>query len=183
MLKSTCTLVGATALVSIGGSAYAFAETAQASGVPKVGDTFVYKDGPNKDKVVTVADIVVGAAPVTVQAWDSEAKAVRDSDHATVLLWRVAPGSVPEDLKGSDAEGVLAFSAMCTHLGCMLTDWKADLKVFVCPCHEAFFAPMEGGKNTGGATSRTLPYLPIKAVDGKVVVADKFIGYVGPKRG
>jgi hypothetical protein len=42
---------------------------------------------------------------------------------------------------------------------------------------------MQGGKNTGGATSRTLPILPIKVTDGKIVVADKFLGYVGVKRG
>jgi hypothetical protein len=36
-------------------------------------------------------------------------------------------------------------------------------------------------KNTGGATSRTLPYIPVKAVDGKLVVADVSSGYVGVK--
>ncbi len=188
LLKTTGTLVGAAALVSIGGGLNAFAAGGampqpQASGVPKVGDTFVFTSGPNKGNVVSLADVVVGAAPITVQAKDTAAGEVRDSEHSTVLLWRVAPENVPAELKDSTVEGVFAYSGVCTHLGCMLTDWNADKKVFVCPCHEAFFDPMQGGKNTGGAVARTLPSLPVKAVDGKLVVADKFVGYVGVKRG
>jgi rieske iron-sulfur protein len=89
--------------------------------------------------------------------------------------WQVAPGAVPDDLKDAAAEGILAYSAVCTHLGRMLSDWKADLKVFVCTCREAFFDSMQAGKNTDGATSRPLPYLPIKAAGGKIVVADKLV--------
>jgi Rieske Fe-S protein len=65
----------------------------------------------------------------------------------------------------------------------MLSDWEADKKQFLCPCHDATFDPMQGGKWTGGAVSRTLPILPIKVADGKLVVADVVVGYVGVKRG
>ncbi len=147
-----------------------------------MGDTFVFVAGPNKGNVVSLTDIVVGAAPVTVQAWDTASGSVREDDNSTVLLWRVAPESVPAELKQDAAEGVLAYSAVCTHLGCMLSDWRADQKQFFCPCHDATFDPMQGGKNTGGAASRTLPILPLKVVDGKLVAADVFVGYVGVKR-
>ena len=36
---------------------------AQSSGVPRVGDTFVFSGGPNKGKEVMVADVVLGARP------------------------------------------------------------------------------------------------------------------------
>jgi rieske iron-sulfur protein len=187
MLKSTCTLVGATALVSVGGSVSAFAAggampQSQASNVPKTGDTFVFTDGPQKGQPVSVKDVVVDAPPITVQAWDTAAGAVRDSDNSTVLLYRVAPEKIPADLLPDTVEGVMAYSAVCTHLGCMLANWDPS-KQFICPCHDALFDPLQNGKNTGGATSRTLPQFPLKAVDGKLVVADKPSGYVGVKRG
>jgi len=55
--------------------------------------------------------------------------------------------------------------------------------VFLYPCHEAAFDPLQGGKNTSGVVSRTLPILPIKVVNGKLVAADVFVGYVGGNRG
>jgi Rieske Fe-S protein len=151
MLNSTCVLVGATAVVSVGGSSNAFAETE------------------------------AKAAPV-VQA-KNPAGAVRDSDNSTILFWRVAPGRIPADIKDSTVDGFMAYSAVCTHLDCMLTVWVKDTHVFECPCHDAMFDPLQGGKLTGGATCRTLPILPLMVADGKLVVADKFIGYPGVKRG
>jgi Rieske Fe-S protein len=53
----------------------------------------------------------------------------------------------------------------------------------ICPCHDAIFDPLQGGKNTGGATSRTLPHFPIKSDGGKIVVSDVPSSYVGVKRG
>lgn len=138
---------------------------------------------PEEGNAVAVTDIVVDAAAVTVQAWDTASGTVREGDNSTILLWRVAPEKLSVELKEDAAEEVLAYSAVCTHLGCMLSDWDAGKKQFLCPCHDALFDPMDGGKNTGGAVSRTLPILPIKVVDGKLVVADVFVGYVGVKRG
>ncbi len=48
---------------------------------------------------------------------------------------------------------------------------------------EGIFDPLQSGKNTGGATSRTLPHFPIKSDGGKIVVSDVPSGYVGVKRG
>jgi rieske iron-sulfur protein len=180
VLKTTCTLAAATALVSVGGSLPVLAAE-QAKGVPLVGDTFVFTDGPKKGQDVMLADVVVDADPLTVQAKDSATGTVRDSDNSTILLYRVAADKIPADIADSTAEGVMAYSAVCTHLGCMLSQWTPKHE-FMCPCHDATFDPLKGGANTGGATARTLPILPIKVADGKIVVAGKFSGYVGVKR-
>ena len=180
LLKSACTMAGAAAVASVAGSLPAFAAS-QAKGVPEVGDVFVFLDGPNKDKVVMVADIAVDAPPVMVQAKDPKG-AVREGDNATALLYRVAPDKVPDDLKSENAEGVLAFSAVCTHLGCMLSNWDAPTKAFMCPCHDAMFDPLQDGKNTGGATSRSLPHFPVKSDSGTIAVTNVPSDYVGVKR-
>jgi rieske iron-sulfur protein len=186
MLKSTCTLVGATALVSVGGCLQAFASSGASKGDPKVGDTFIFTNGPNKDKDVMVTDVVVDALPITVMAKNPATGKARendgDTDHATTLLYRVAPDKIPADMKDDTDEGVMAYSAICTHLGCMLSNWDALTKAFMCPCHDATFDPLKDGENTGGATSRALPHFPVKAVGGKLVVSGVPSGYVGVKR-
>ena len=188
LLKCTCGFAGAAALASVGGSLNAFAAGGAMpkpldKGAPKVGDMFVFSDGPHKDNVVSVEDLVVDGPPVTAQAKDPASGTVRESEHSTVLLLRLPVEKVPEDLKEDAAQGVLAYSAVCTHLGCMLTDWVEDKKLFRCPCHEAAFDPMQGGKWISGAQTRGIPILPLKVVDGKLVAADVFSGAVGPKKG
>jgi Rieske Fe-S protein len=193
LVKSTCTLAGATALAFIGGSLNAFAAGGamplpQAKGAPVHGDTFVFTDGTKKGQPVLVTDIVLDAPPVTGAAVDPATGKIRDDDgdteHATVLFYRVVPAKLQGDMKIDTADGVMAYSAVCTHLGCMLTKWDAAAKQFVCPCHGATFDPQQEGENTGGPHSRTLPHVPLKAqADGKLEVSDQIVGWIGVKRG
>lgn len=185
-LLKGCAFVGTAALVSAGGSLNAFAAGGrglqpQPPGAPQRGDTFVYSDGPNKGKEVMVADIVLDAPPITVQAKD-ETGTVRESEKATVLLYRVAPDNFPIDIKGDTVNGVIAFSAVCTHKGCMITDWDAANKQFVCPCHKAEFDPIQGGTNTGAMKTRDLPQIPVKDHDGKLMIGDAIVSWIGVKR-
>jgi cytochrome b6-f complex iron-sulfur subunit len=46
--------------------------------------------------------------------------------------------------------GVKAFSAICTHLGCIV-GWDANRRVIVCPCHDAHFNPVNGAVISGPA--------------------------------
>lgn len=160
----------------------------QSTGVPQVGDTFVFSEGANKGKEVMVADVVLGARPQMAVAKNPgtgklEADDAGDNDHATVLLYRVAPDSYPADMKDETVEGISCYSAVCSHLGCLLSDWDEAGKLFKCPCHDATFDPMKEGQNISGPKVRELPLIPIKAVDGKLVVAAKPTGYIGVKRG
>ena len=40
--------------------------------------------------------------------------------------------------KSEAAEDLVILSSRCTHLGCQL-NWRADSRVYVCPCHDASF--------------------------------------------
>lgn len=46
------------------------------------------------------------------------------------------------------AQGVKAYSAICTHLGCIVA-WDASAKVIVCPCHDGRFNPATGAVVSG----------------------------------
>lgn len=63
--------------------------------------------------------------------------------------------------------GFEAYSASCTHLGC-LVKWDAGKKQFLCPCHAATFD--ENGKVVSGPPPAPLPQLKVKEVGEKVFV-------------
>lgn len=185
LLKTSCVMAGAAAVVTVGGSLPVFADAQK--GVPQVGDVFVYSDGPNKGKVAMAADVVADGKPLLVQAKDPNG-AVRDSDNCLALLWRVDKAQVPADMVSDTVDGLMAFSAICTHQGCTMTDFhKADDLVafsgFICPCHDAIFDPLQDGKNVAGATCATLAYFPIKSDGGKIVVSGEPSAHVGIIKG
>ena len=60
-----------------------------------------------------------------------------------------------------------AFSAICTHLGCIV-DWDTPKREFVCPCHAGVF-DVEG-RNVSGPPPRPLPSYAVKVADGKIFV-------------
>lgn len=63
--------------------------------------------------------------------------------------------------------GFLAFSAVCTHLRC-LVNWNQVLKRFECPCHGAKFNPL--GEVLEGPPPRPLDLYKLQVVEGKLVV-------------
>ena len=62
---------------------------------------------------------------------------------------------------------VKAFSAICTHLGCVV-DWDNQKREVMCPCHAGQF-DLEG-KVVSGPPPRPLPSHAVKVVDGNIFV-------------
>ena len=62
---------------------------------------------------------------------------------------------------------IKAFSAICTHLGCIV-DWDGQKRKIVCPCHAGSF-DFEG-RVVSGPPPRPLPAYPVKVADGKIFV-------------
>ena len=64
--------------------------------------------------------------------------------------------------------GFRSFSAVCPHLGCLIT-WNASRQMFECPCHGATFNTE--GKVTAGPPPRPLTEFSVTVADGKVFVS------------
>jgi cytochrome b6-f complex iron-sulfur subunit len=59
----------------------------------------------------------------------------------------VAVGSKPVIVTNTDS-GVTAFSAVCTHLGCIV-GFDPTVRQIVCPCHDGHFNPANGAVVSG----------------------------------
>jgi ubiquinol-cytochrome c reductase iron-sulfur subunit len=91
-------------------------------------------------------------------------------------------------VEGYDADGIVAYSKICTHAGCAISLYRAPLfaadeprPALVCPCHYSTFDPADGGSVTFGPAGRRLPMLPL-SIDGKgeLRARGNFDGPVGP---
>ncbi len=61
---------------------------------------------------------------------------------------KVVPvGSKPVIVTNTDA-GINAFSAVCTHLGCIV-GFDSTIRQIVCPCHDGHFNPANGAVISG----------------------------------
>lgn len=64
--------------------------------------------------------------------------------------------------------GLRAYSAVCTHFGCIVK-WDTDRNEIVCPCHDGYFNPVDGSVISGPPPEPLLA-LPVKIVDGQIYV-------------
>jgi len=65
-------------------------------------------------------------------------------------------------------KGLRAYSAVCTHFACIVK-WDPELYEIVCPCHEGYFDPYDGGVISGPPPTPLLE-LPVNVVDGVIYV-------------
>jgi ubiquinol-cytochrome c reductase iron-sulfur subunit len=75
---------------------------------------------------------------------------------------------LPTANAGFDADGVVAYSKICTHAGCAIALYRAPLfqptdpsPALICPCHYSTFDPATGGTVVFGPAGRKLPMLPL----------------------
>jgi ubiquinol-cytochrome c reductase iron-sulfur subunit len=67
-------------------------------------------------------------------------------------------------MKGRESwgpKGYLAYSKLCTHLGCPVGLYEQQLQVLVCPCHQSTFNVLIGAYPEFGPAPRPLPQLPL----------------------
>ena len=147
---------------------------------PQDGDRLVYADGDNKGKPVKLDELKLGGPPVTVMPQDAASGAVRDGSRLNqILLVRLDPARLQGDTQTRAAQGVVAYSAVCTHTGCDGFAWTPEKQMYKCPCHDSEFDPADSAKVMAGPAPRRLPALPLKVADGLVVVAGTFTARVG----
>jgi len=147
---------------------------------PQQNDWLVFAFGDRAGERIAPGDLAVGAKQAFAYPKDAMTGEVRSGTrlNQVVVVRLDAAAFTPETLARS-AEGVVAYSGVCSHTGCDVTDWFADVRRFKCPCHESEFDPSDGARVIGGPAPWQLAALPLKIVDGKLAVAGAFEGRLG----
>jgi Rieske Fe-S protein len=147
---------------------------------PQVNDLLAYAYGDKAGQPVGVDELAVEAQQTFVFALNPVTGAMRNGTRMNqVLLVRLDPATLTPDTAARSVNGLVAYSGICSHTGCDVTDWNAEFLRFQCPCHESQFDPGDGAKVVGGPAPWQLAALPLKAIDGQVAVAAEFEGRLG----
>jgi rieske iron-sulfur protein len=154
---------------------------------PQKGDLLVVSEGDHAGRVVKPDDLKLGGPPLHAWPRDPKTSVVRDGSRLNeILIVRLDPGELDEDTRGRSADGIVAYSAICSHAGCSVTEWlKAeggDKDVFKCPCHNSEFNPREGAQVVFGPAPRRLAALPVQITDGSLIIAGGFLGKLGAQQ-
>ncbi|MFC7474747.1 ubiquinol-cytochrome c reductase iron-sulfur subunit [Dankookia sp. GCM10030260] len=176
-------LLGSAAL-AVGGlpaaDAAAQAADAAARARPEPGDRLVLAAGENDTTPIRLSDVEVGGRPLLAWAMRPDNGMVRSGSRLNqILLVRLDPGEMDEATRKRSAEGVVAYSAICTHQQCPVSEWMPERNALHCPCHGSEFDPRHAGRVVGGPALRPLAALPVRVEGDLLVVGGRFIGRVG----
>ena len=151
---------------------------------PQPGDRLVFADGARKGQLVMLTDLPAGGPPVTAYPMDPASGAVRDESRLNqVLLVRLDPARLEGDTRARAADGIVAYSAVCTHTGCDAWEWRPGAGAIKCSCHFSEFELRDGARVLNGPAPRRLPALPLKIVEDAPAVAGGFVGRPGFESG
>jgi ubiquinol-cytochrome c reductase iron-sulfur subunit len=107
-----------------------------------------------------------------------------DAADAPTLLIRTRSGRelvARDGREGWTVEGIVAYSKLCTHVGCPVGLYQAEEGLLLCPCHQSTFDVYDGARPVFGPAARSLPQLPLDVdVDGYLVATGDFSDPVGP---
>ncbi|CAN5909558.1 hypothetical protein BH23ACT2_BH23ACT2_24410 [soil metagenome] len=86
-----------------------------------------------------------------------------------------------EGREGWTVDGIIAYSKLCTHVGCPVGLYQAGEGLLLCPCHQSTFDVLDGARPIFGPAARSLPQLPLGVDDdGFLIATADFSGPVGP---
>ncbi|MFI6596964.1 Rieske 2Fe-2S domain-containing protein [Nonomuraea sp. NPDC050536] len=101
---------------------------------------------------------------------------------ATLILIKFRPEEIKSGVNQNWIhDGIVAYSKICTHVGCPAALYEQTTHHILCPCHQSTFDAADGAKVIFGPAARPLPQLPITAdSEGFLVAKGDFAVPVGP---
>ena len=133
---------------------------------------------------IKASDLEVGAvAQVLPEIEDPEHRKLSDIGKDAVLLIRLRPEefNLEADRLAMTHEGIIAFSKICSHMGCAVALYEQQTKHLLCPCHQSTFDVTRAAKVIFGPAARPLPQLDITVdSEGYLVARQPFSEPVGP---
>jgi ubiquinol-cytochrome c reductase iron-sulfur subunit len=137
------------------------------------------------DRPIRADDLEVGAVAQTLPELPAgqDHRPLSDIGKDAVLLIRLRPEDFnldPERLSWT-YQGIIAFSKICSHMGCAVALYEQQTKHLLCPCHQSTFDVTRAAKVIFGPAARPLPQLAITVdEEGYLVAQAPFNEPVGP---
>jgi rieske iron-sulfur protein len=174
-------LCGGSSAILFGMTRNALGQGARAERV-KPGDRIIIAAGEHQNQPARLEMLRPGTAPLAALPADPATGTVRDvSRFNKLLLLRLDPEELDAETRARAVDGVLAYSAICTHQGCTLNAWNQAARAIQCFCHHSEFNAAAAGRPTKGPAEASLPILPLAVSEGVLVVASDFTSKPGPR--
>lgn len=149
-----------------------------ASGRPQPGDLLV-RVSDSAATPLKASDVQAGP-PIVAWSMEPATRTVRSGSRFNQLLvLKLDAAALSAETQTRAADGIVAYTIICTHSGCDVEEWIADSQLLHCACHSSSFDPKDGARVVDGPAPRGLPALPLRVVDGALAVASQFTERVG----
>ncbi|HZK05872.1 MAG TPA: Rieske 2Fe-2S domain-containing protein [Actinomycetaceae bacterium] len=140
------------------------------------------------NRPIRAADVTNGSVfhviPHDLGDLPGEEEFLNEKAKAIVILVRMDPSEIKRVSPGREDwnyHGILAFSKVCTHVGCPVALYEQNTKHLLCPCHQSTFDLADEARVVFGPAKRPLPQLPITVNnDGYLIATSDFLEPVGP---
>jgi ubiquinol-cytochrome c reductase iron-sulfur subunit len=107
---------------------------------------------------------------------------------AVTIIIKFAPGELIPDRPGNPGtvmnwtvDNIVAYSKICTHVGCPAALYEQTTHHILCPCHQSTFNAAQGAQVLFGPAPRPLPQLPIGTdAEGFLIATSDYRVPVGP---
>ena len=110
---------------------------------------------------------------------------------AAVIIIKFRPGEVQyapgwrpvanKVVQNWTVDNIVAYSKICTHVGCPAALYEQTTHHILCPCHQSTFDATQGARVIFGPATRPLPQLPIGVdSEGFLIATGDFAVPVGP---
>ncbi|MEU6733159.1 cytochrome bc1 complex Rieske iron-sulfur subunit [Streptomyces physcomitrii] len=138
----------------------------------------------NTNEPLRPSDVVVGsltfAKPEGLEEHDHDFQ--KEIAKAALMIVRLQPENIKDkrELDWSH-EGIVAYSKICTHVGCPISLYEQQTHHALCPCHQSTFDLADGARVIFGPAGHALPQLRIGVNDeGYLEALGDFAEPVGP---
>lgn len=125
---------------------------------------------------------LINAVPEGLEEVEKEAHNLNERGKSAIILVRMDPSEIKSQQgDGWDYQGIIAYSKICTHMGCPISLYQQRTHHLLCPCHQSTFDLSDGGKVVFGPAKRHMPQLALGVDDeGYLVSLGDFAEPVGP---
>lgn len=145
------------------------------------GDRLIYAEGASLGGTISASSFKPGDAVLAYP----EGKTSNLANLVQLVRLDETAFTPPTDVSLTD-KGFVAYSAICTHLGCKVS-WvedkrSPDASYTECLCHNSIFEPAKGAKVIAGPAPIALAQIGVRvAADGLLIFTSGFNGPIGPQ--